>query len=133
VERLIDFPRFNMLEQFKVIFEAAAGLIEIFAATVIVFGFLRARVTYVMVLRAEAREGAFLTFRVQLGIGLLLGLEILVVADVIDTIVGDQSLRSLGVLAFLVVIRTILSWSTTLQAEGRWPWQPEVEERKSDG
>ena len=122
-----------MLEQFKAIAEAAAGLIEVFAAAVIVFGFLRALITYVMVLRIEARAGAFVTFRAQLGMDLLLGLEILVVADVIDTIVVDQSARSLGVLAFLVVVRTILSWSTTLQAEGRWPWQPELQERKSDG
>jgi len=122
-----------MLEQFKAIAEAAAGLIEIFAAVVIVFGFLRALISYVMVVRVEAREGAFVTFRAQLGMDLLLGLEILIVADVIDTIVVDPSARSLGVLAFLVVIRTILSWSTSLQVEGRWPWQPELQERKSNG
>jgi len=63
---------------------------------------------------------------------LLLGLEILVVADVTDSITLNASYESLVILAFLVVIRTIVSWTISLQVEGRWPWQPEREGSRPD-
>ena len=62
----------------------------------------------------------------------LLGLEILVVADVIDSITLDASYESLVIFAFLVVIRTIVSWATSLLVDGRWPRQPEPKERAPD-
>jgi uncharacterized membrane protein len=37
--------------------------------------------------------------------------------------------QSLAVLAFLVVARTIVSWTLTLEIEGRWPWQAHVEDQ----
>jgi uncharacterized membrane protein len=54
---------------------------------------------------------------------LLLGLEILVAADIIKTIAIELTFTSIGLLAGLVVIRTFLSWSLVLEIEGRWPWQ----------
>ena len=57
-----------------------------------------------------------------------LGLEILVLADVIETITVTPTYQSLAVLAFLVVVRTVVSWTLGLEIEGRWPWQPEMEE-----
>lgn len=122
-----------MLEQVREIIEIAGGVIELFAAAVIVFGFLRALVNYFRGRPAKDREAAFGTFRAHLGKDMLLGLEILIVADVIDSIAVTPSLQSLALLAFLVVIRTMISWSTSLQIEGRWPWQSEPEERKSNG
>ncbi len=53
----------------------------------------------------------------------MLGLEILVVADVIETITTKPTFRSLAALAFLVAIRTVFSWTLFLEVEGRWPWQ----------
>ena len=115
-----------MIEQYKELLEIAVMIMEIFAVAVIVVAFLGAILGYRSTRLAEGREAAFHQYRSKLGQGLLLGLEILVVTDVIDSIVIEPSFASLGVLAFLVVIRTIISWSTTLQAEGRWPWQPEA-------
>lgn len=122
-----------MLEQSREIAEIAASLIEVFSAAVIVFGFIRALANYTRVRRAEDREAAFVAFRGQLGMDLLLGLEILIVADVIESITVEASARSLAVLAFLIVIRTMISWSTSLEVEGRWPWQPEPKGGASDG
>lgn len=116
-----------MIEVIREVLEHAATVIELFAVAVIVAGFIRAAISYPQVLRAEDRETAFHIFRGKLGMDLLLGLEILVVADVIETITVDGSYGSLLTLAFLVVIRTIVSWTTELQVEGRWPWQPELE------
>jgi uncharacterized membrane protein len=59
------------------------------------------------------------------------GLEFLVAADIIRTVIVKPNLEEVLVLALLVIIRTFLSWTLTLEAEGRWPWQPEAEEIKS--
>jgi uncharacterized membrane protein len=108
--------------------ELAAGAIEFFAVMVIVVGFIRAVIYYHTTRKAVGREAAFPVFRIQMGMCLLLGLEILVIADVIETITTESTFERIVVLAFLVVTRTIVSWSTSLQVEGKWPWQPEAGE-----
>lgn len=66
-------------------------------------------------------------YRQQLGRSILLGLELLVAADIIRTVAVTPSLRSVLVLALIVAIRTFLSFSLELEITGRWPWQkPEV-------
>jgi uncharacterized membrane protein len=65
-------------------------------------------------------------FRSQLGRAILLGLELLVAADIIRTVAITPTLQSVGVLAGIVVIRTFLSWSLELEITGRWPWQQEI-------
>jgi uncharacterized membrane protein len=52
----------------------------------------------------------------------MLGLEILVAADIIETVTLDNSLESVVVLFLLVLTRTFLSWALEVEAEGRWPW-----------
>ncbi len=64
-------------------------------------------------------------YRIQIGRGLMLGLEVLVAADIVKTVALELTFRSLGVLAGLVAIRTFLNWTLVLEIEGRWPWQPE--------
>ena len=105
--------------------ELGAAAIEALAVLVIAVGFVWSLCRYFMEFRNATREEGFGKLRVELGLALLLGLELLVVADVIDTITTEATLHSLATLAFLVVVRTMLSWSLTLQVEGRWPWQPE--------
>jgi len=63
-----------------------------------------------------------------LGKALLLGLEILVAADIVRTVVLEPTLQSIAVLGLLVLIRTFLSWALVVEIEGRWPWQPAREE-----
>ena len=62
-------------------------------------------------------------FRQQLGRSILLGLELLVAADIIRTVAVTPTLSSVAVLALIVVIRTFLSFSLELEITGRWPWQ----------
>ena len=54
---------------------------------------------------------------------ILLGLELLVAADIIKTVAVTPTLDSVVVLAVIVLIRTFLSWSLELEISGRWPWQ----------
>ena len=123
----------NIIEHIRQGLEFATSIIELFAVLVIVSGFIRASVAYTVTRRAADRDKAFVAFRSRLGMNMLLGLEILVIADVIESITVEPSYMSLTVLAFLVVLRTIVSWTTSLQLEGRWPWQPEAKGDQADG
>jgi len=53
----------------------------------------------------------------------LLSLEFLIAADVIRTILLDETARSIGILGGLVLVRTFLSWSVVVEIDGHWPWQ----------
>ena len=61
-------------------------------------------------------------YRQRLGRAILLGLELLVAADIIKTVAVTPTFESAGVLAIIVVIRTFLSISLGVELEGRWPW-----------
>jgi uncharacterized membrane protein len=50
-------------------------------------------------------------------------LEVLVAATIIKTISVNPTLESMGLLAFMVIIRTIIGWTTVLEIRSRWPWQ----------
>src|SRR5262249_58946444 len=97
--------------------------IEIFAAVVIVVGL--AWSTYPF-LRRQMAEEHYDTYKIRIGRSLLLGLEVVVAADIVKTIAVAPSLLSLYVLAGLVLIRTFLSWTLVLEIDGRWPWQREM-------
>lgn len=107
--------------------EKAAVAINLVAVAVIVIGFSIAASLYVRRFRETTHEDNFKLFKVELGSSLLLGLEILVLADVIETITVTPTFLSLAFLAGIVVIRTVVSWSLTLETEGRWPWQMPIE------
>lgn len=112
------------MEQILGFLDQAGGAISLVGVLVIVVGFLLAAGRYAAGYRKLGPEGSFTPFKVGLGRALLLGLEILVVADVIETITEVPTFSSLAVLGILVILRTILSWSLELEVEGRWPWQP---------
>ncbi len=59
----------------------------------------------------------------QIGRGLLLGLDLLIAADVIRTVTLQPTLENVGALGLLVVVRTFLAWSLVVELSGRWPWQ----------
>ena len=94
--------------------------IEIFGVLVIVFGICWS--TFHFVSRRTAEQN-YDTYKIRIGRSLLLGLEVLVAADIVKTIALDLTFASLGLLAGLVLIRTFLSWTLVLEIEGRWPWQ----------
>ena len=68
-------------------------------------------------------EQAVTRYRRRLGEALLLGLQILVAADVVRTVALDDTMKAMASLGVLVLIRTVLSWSLVVELEGRWPWQ----------
>lgn len=121
----------EVAEQIATYLERGAGLISLFAVLIIVVGFVLAWVRYAQHFRTVALAQNFSQFKIDLGRALLLGLEILVLSDVIETITVKPTFGSLAVLAFLVVVRTVVSWTLTLETEGRWPWQPSLEDQSN--
>ena len=109
--------------------EKAGVVISLFAVALIIAGFVRAAWRYARRFADKTRKKNFNLFKIELGDALLLGLEILVLADVIETITVTPTFESLAYLAAIVVVRTAVSWSLTLEAESRWPWQASAEEQ----
>ena len=70
----------------------------------------------------QVKEG-YQHYRLLLGKALLVGLELMVAADIIRTVIVENTLANMAVLGSLVVIRTFLGWSVSVEIEGRWPWQ----------
>ncbi len=67
--------------------------------------------------------GAFRSYRANLGRGILLGLELLIAADIIGMVAIVPSFDRLGILALIIVIRTFLSFSLQIEIEGMVPWK----------
>jgi len=88
----------------------------------IVVGAVFVSIKYLVRLRAGP-EAAYREFRQGLGRSILLGLELLVAADIIRTVAIQPTFTSVGVLAVIVAVRTFLSWSLEVELEHRWPWQ----------
>ena len=109
--------------------EYAALAIEVLAVAIIVVSILVSTIRYL--LQAALHPGTkdirdrYQQLKVSLGRTLLLGLEILVAADIVRTVALEATLQSVLVLGLLVLIRTFLTWALVVEIEGRWPWQPE--------
>ena len=104
--------------------ENVALLIETLGIGVIAIAALVSlgRFTYAA-LRERSFERPYEVCRRQLGRGILLGLELLVAADIIATVVVELNLTTVSVLGLIVLIRTFLSFSLEAELDGRWPWQ----------
>ena len=110
--------------------EKAGHLISLFAVAIIIAGFASAAWRYARRFKEKTHTDNFGLFKVELGSALLLGLEILVLADVIETITVPPTFESLAFLATIVILRTAVSWTLTLETEGRWPWQAPQEDQR---
>ncbi len=77
----------------------------------------------VLLIRGQAGALAYRALREGIGRGILLGLELLVAADIIRTVAIDPTFANVGVLGLIVLVRTFLSWSLEVEITGEWPWQ----------
>ena len=104
--------------------ESIGVAIEVVAVGIIVVGLGYALIQCAIAFRKpELRGPAYRRLRTLSARILLLGLELLVAADIVRTVALEPSLESVAVLGLLVAIRTFLSWSLIVEIEGRWPWQ----------
>lgn len=101
-----------------------ATMIEVAGVGIIVTGALIASVLFLSQgLGNLGWTEAYRGYRANLGRGILLGLELLVAADIIGTVAVTPSFQTLGV-ALIVLIRTFLSFTLEVEISGRWPWDP---------
>ena len=70
----------------------------------------------------ERRAGSYKDLRRNLGRSILLGVEVLIIADIVRTIIVDQTFESVVVLVGIVTIRIVLSFSLEVEIDGVWPW-----------
>lgn len=110
--------------------------IELVGVAVILAGFIVSTVYWLRGLERVDTHAAYLAYRRRSVRGLILGLEFLVAADIIRTIIIDYTLNSLLMLGLIVLIRSFLVFALHLEIEGRLPWkQAEAEEaeRRASG
>ena len=102
--------------------EAAGRVIDVAGVAAIGLGIA---LVVVLALRRLVRHepDVYTDFRQQLGRAILLGLELLVAADIVRTVAVTPTLESVAVLAVIVLVRTFLSFSLEVELTGQWPWQ----------
>ncbi len=109
---------------FEETIETVGKVVDGIGVAVIVLGIVYASVKLgARALSGDRSDQSYRRYRHALGRAILLGLEILVAADIIRTVAVSPTFRSVGVLAIIVVVRTFLSFSLEVELEGSWPWQ----------
>jgi uncharacterized membrane protein len=110
-------------------------LIEYLAAAIITSMVVYSTTRYIILLirKRNTPDANYREYKHMLGKGLLLGLEILVAADVIRTVALEPTIENIAALGLLVVVRTFLSWSLVVETESRWPWQKNFASAKQRG
>ena len=110
------------MEPLRTWIEQAAQGIEALAVAIMVV-FILVGTTRWLLHSRQGIEAGYDRYRVVIGKSLLVGLELLVAADIIRTVALEATLANLAILAVLVLVRTFLGWTLTVEVEGRWPWQ----------
>ena len=116
-----------MEEERSALLATAAGWImeglEAAGLTAIVIGAIVTTTTFIRAQLAGEGEAAYARYRAGLGRAILIGLELLVAADIVGTVVAPLELGKIAALGLVVLIRTLLSLSIEVEISGRWPWQ----------
>jgi uncharacterized membrane protein len=102
--------------------ESIVRVVEFVGVALILAGATTATIRFVWRWTTVSLDEAYREYRQHLGRAILLGLDFLVAGDIINTVAVDPTFRSVGVLAGIVAIRTVLSFSLEVEIEGRWPW-----------
>jgi uncharacterized membrane protein len=117
-----------MPERIMHLIQGAGIFLNLCSEVVVVVGLSVVLGSYLISFRQLSPEDNFRKFKPRLARVLMVALDILVVADVIETVILRITFESLATLGLLFITRTWLSWTLALEAEGRWPWQPAVKE-----
>ena len=122
-----------MIEQAHAFVDALAKLLELAGAAIILSGVVLASVWLAVDCHRTNWSDAYERYRANLGRGILLGLELLVGADIISTITAPLTFASVGLLGAVIAIRTFLSFSLETEIEGCPPWRRAARDKGQDG
>jgi uncharacterized membrane protein len=107
----------------KEIVAVISRVIELSGVIILVLGLLAATLRFLFRGTSESEDiSPYQQYRRDMGRAILLGLEVLVAADIISTVTISPTLESVFVLAIIVLVRTFLSFSIGLEVDGRFPW-----------
>lgn len=120
-----------MIEESTLWIERLGLVIDALGVLVIVLGTVVALATLIMRTFGSSEGGRYEVFKIRMGRAMLVGLEILLAADIIKTVALAPTFGNLGALGLLVLIRTFLGWTLLIEIEGRWPWQEPRSDRSS--
>jgi uncharacterized membrane protein len=121
------------MSTYEQVISEVVRVVEAFGAGIMVLGGLGAFLVFASrVLHAETAPGSYEELRRNLSRCILLGLEVLIVADIVRTIIVDPTIESVAVLGIIVVIRILLSFSLEVEIDGVWPWRRWQLDRSQD-
>jgi uncharacterized membrane protein len=106
---------------YEEVLDNVAKVVEGVGAAILVLGGFSVLALYTRRL-FERTSGAYTELRRNLGRVILLGLEVLIIGDIIRTIAVDPTIENVAVLGIIVVIRILLSFSLEVEIDGTWPW-----------
>ncbi len=96
---------------------------EVAGVAILAIGSIAALAAATAALRRGERRSAYVRARQGIGRSILLGLEVLIIADIITTITIDPTIESALTLGLIVLVRTFLSFSLEIELEGALPWR----------
>lgn len=109
-----------LIESTKIVVE----LLDVLGVAVLVVGIVVATILFLPSLfRPALLVASISTFKIRIGRAMMLGLEVLIAADIVKTVALTPTIENMVSLGLLVVVRTFLSWTLALEIEGHWPWQ----------
>ena len=117
---------------FEQILDIAEHAFEVAGVLVLVVGGLISLIAYLRDLSRGDRRDAYTALRHNLGRTILLGLEVLIIADIILTVAIAQTLENAITLGVIVLVRTFLSFSLDIEMDGVVPWRRRASERPAD-
>ncbi|MGC9523419.1 MAG: DUF1622 domain-containing protein [Anaerolineae bacterium] len=117
-----DLPR--TVSPFRVVAEWVVVILEATGVLIIVLGLAGSSAAFIYrLLRLGPSKAGYESYREHLGEAILVGLEFLVAADIVNTVTVHPTLGNIGGLALIIVIRTFLSFTLEVETTGYWPWQ----------
>jgi len=119
---------FYFFHKLTLIIEGISFSLEIIAVVIIFLAIVVALINIIRhLLKHETTQESINAFKRTVGKGIQVALELLIAADIINTVVLSATLENVTVLAILVLIRTFLSWTLMFETEGKWPWSKRSE------
>ncbi len=107
---------------YRELFSHVVDAVDAVGAAILVLGGLGAFIRFLRDLATHRRADPYRDLRLDLSRVIVLGLEVLIIADIVRTIVVDQTVESVTILGVIVLIRIVLSFSLEVEVDGMWPW-----------
>ena len=98
-------------------------VVEVAGAAIMILGAVGAFALSAARRNTDLHGTRYDALRRRLGHVILLGLEVLIIGDIVRTVTVEPTITSVAVLAAIVLIRIVLSFSIEVEIDGTWPWR----------